>query len=247
MKTAVIAPLGLSPPAITSFIDGIGAPVSDLVIIATDNNMVLAGADFLSAGLSSKYPWLRIHTEVLSFDDISNNEENFTFMSLAAHNIRREREDFNCDRIFLNCAGGRKNECVTLALLGQILQVDGVFHIVNKNVSVLNERLEYLRKDILEFFGLNEEARDRLYEKKKSEYDALLFPLRSGYEIIRIPTLPFPDDYLVYLIHSISNSGAGMEKSDLELMVSHGIFDKIGNNYEVTPHGQALLEVLIGK
>lgn len=248
MKTAVIAPLGLSPPAITSFIEGIGEPVSDLIVIATNNEMVKSGANFLTAGLSLRYPWLKVHLEILPFDDISNTEDNFKFMSFAARHIRNEREYFNCEKIYLNCAGGRKNECVTLALLGQILQVDGVFHIVNENVGVLNQRLEYFRKDILKFLDVNEEEEQKaLYETKKSEYDALLFPARAGYEIIRIPTLPFPEDYLGYLIYSIKNSGEGMDKSDLELMVNHGIFEKTGNNYEVTRHGEEFLEVLLGK
>ncbi|MHC1630393.1 MAG: CRISPR-associated protein Csx14 [Methanoculleaceae archaeon] len=247
MKTAVIGPLGLSPPVISTFVEGIGEPVSDVVLLMTRHPMVIAGSRFLRAGLKRRYPWIRVHEELLDFDDISSNQENFTFMSVAARQIRRERETFQCDKIYLNCAGGRKNECVTLAVLGQILQVDGIYHIINENVGMLNERLERYRNDIKEFRDLNEEECDRRYEDNVEEYESLLFPNPSTYELIRIPTLPYPEDYLGYLIIYIKNHGEGMEKSDIDLLVRHGILDKIGTQYDITPHGENFLRVLMGR
>ena len=54
MKTAVVAPLGMSPPVVSAFVDGIGEPISDLVLITTNNPIVRAGARLLTTGLARR-------------------------------------------------------------------------------------------------------------------------------------------------------------------------------------------------
>ncbi|MGV8110927.1 CRISPR-associated protein Csx14 [Methanospirillum sp.] len=248
MKTAVIAPIGMSPPVISEFIDGIGEPVSDLVLIATSHPQVLAGVNLVKAGLTRKYQWLRIHTEVLPYEDIATSEENFSFMKTAVRIFKEEREKFHCDTIYLNVAGGRKNMCITLALVGQLMGADGVFHLVSHNVEWINERLEMLRSKISEFTDASSiEEANSLYEKDVYHYDALLFPDRQSYEIIRIPTLPYPTDYLGYLVSGMRDHGAGLTGEDKELLVKHGMIDRAGSVSDLTPHGEGFLEVIFNR
>lgn len=248
MKTAVISPLGMSPPVISTFIDGIGEPVSDLIIISTDHPEVQAGEKFLITGLKIKFPWLRVHIERLPYDDISTDAENFSFMLTASRIINSERYYYNCDKIYLNIAGGRKNMCVTLALIGQILQVDGVFHVINKNIGNINETLERYRSEIRQFREIENEVEClELYKKNREIFDRLLFPERSTYEIIRMPTLPFPSDYLQYIIHSLKSDLVTLTPEDRKLLEIHGILEKEGSIYHITEHGEAFLGVLLGR
>jgi len=248
MKTAVIAPLGMSPPVITTFVDGIGEPVSDVVVLVPDNEKIRAGLGLLQTGLKLKFPWIRVHTEILPFSDIATEKENFQFMSRAAHIIRIERDKYKCDKIFLNVAGGRKNICITLALLGQILQTDGVFHITSHNIDVVNTTLERYRKEISGFLTAETEDECRtIYDRHREIFDHILFPERATYDIIRIPTLPFPTDYLQYLIYSLKSDINDLTGADRELLVVHGLLEKTGATYHITDHGRAILEVLLGR
>ncbi len=246
MKTAVIAPIGLSPPVVTEFIDGLGEPVSDLVLFMTGNPNVTAGANLVRAALRSRYTWTRVHSYVLPYDDITDDDQNFDFMARASRVIREERERHQCERIYLNVAGGRKNMCITLALLGQLLAVDGVFHVINENVSIINERLEMNRRLIARFGESDDTGRHAaLYEENRAELEPLLFPSRESYEIMRIPTLPYPSDYLGYLVEGMRESGAGLTGEDKELLRRHGLMDRVGSHYTLTPHGERFLEVIL--
>lgn len=245
MKTAVIAPIGLSPPVITEFVDGIGEPISDVVLFVTGHSQVMAGANLVKAALALKFPYLRVHTESLPYDDITTDSQNFQFMKVASRIFAAERERYHCDKIYLNVAGGRKNMCITLALVGQLLAADGVFHVVNKNVEVINQRLEQHRRYISQFTDNSDpEGLQALYETHRDIFETLLFPDRRSYDIIRIPTLPYPADYLGYIIEGMKNRGAGLSGEDKDLLSRHGMMDRIGNHSTITKHGEQFLEVI---
>lgn len=245
MKTAVISPIGLSPPVITEFVDGIGEPVSDVVLFVTGHPQVMAGANLVRAALASKFPYLRVHTESLPYDDIATDSQNFQFMKAAARIFRIERDRYHCDKIYLNVAGGRKNMCITLALVGQLLAADGVFHVVNKNVDIINQRLEQHRRIIAQFADVQDPGEQgALYETHRQTLEPLLFPDRHSYEIIRIPTLPYPADFLGYIVEGMKNEGAGLTGEDKDLLARHGMMDRVGSHSTLTKHGEQFLEVL---
>jgi len=245
MKTAVISPIGLSPPVITEFVDGIGEPVSDVVLFVTGHPQVVAGARLVQAALASKFSWLRVHTETLPYHDIATDSQNFHFMKEASRVFRAERERYHCEKIYLNVAGGRKNMCITLALVGQLLAADGVFHVVNKNVDIINQRLEQHRRIIAQFGEVSdpEELRAQ-YESHRNVLEPLLFPDRQSYEIIRIPTIPYPSDYLGYVVEGMKDRGAGLTGNDKDLLLRHGMMDRVGSHCTLTKHGEQFLEVL---
>lgn len=247
MKTSVISPLGLSPPVITAFIEGIAEPISDVVVLTTDNEEVRKGYELVRIGLKIKYPRIRIHEIGLPFDDVYTTEQNLQFMGIAARTIKEEREVHKCDRVFLNIAGGRKNMCITLSLLGQLMGVDGVFHVVTKDVAIINQMLESLREDIRRIYeAKNDEEKVKIYREKERYFNSLLFPAKSEYEIIRIPTLPYPTNYFVKLVTAIHSSNLDMlSAEEKELLYRHGILEKIDHRYAVSDYGKKLADVLI--
>ena len=180
-KTAIIAPLGLSPPVITAGTNPPGFRVSDLVIIATKDPAVLAGLDLIRVGMSIRAPKVQIREEILPFDDVTTTEENLTFMERVTKIIREERVDAGCDRILLNVAGGRKNMCITLALIGQLMNADGIFHIGNRSISLFNQNLERLRDDIGRIYAAKSfDGKQAIYREKEKEFNHLLFRQRMN-------------------------------------------------------------------
>lgn len=248
MKTAVIAPVGMSPPAVSSFIDGIGEPISDLVILATQDDFVLAGTKFLDAGLSLRYQWLRIHPVILPFDDVASEDDTLRFMAEAARIFREERDEHKCDTIYLNITGGRKNMSVVLTLIGQILGADGVFSVVNPEIQHMNTLLERYRREI----GMFGEVQSReegiaMYEEHRETFDQILFPPRTSYQVVRIPTLPYPTDHIGYLVRTCFGTGERLAYSDAEQLIRHGILEKSGQEPNLTPYGRKFLSILLGK
>ena len=161
VKTSIIAPLGLSPPVVTALVEYI-ADVNDVVILTTENEKVKHGFELIKIGMKLKYPKIRIHEVKLPFEDVYTTEQNLEFMAIAAKTIKNEREVHKSDRVLLNIAGGRKNMCITLSLLGQLLGVDGVYHVVTKDVAIVNQMLESLREEIRKIYDAKEEEKIKI-------------------------------------------------------------------------------------
>lgn len=248
MKTAVIAPLGMSPPVVTAFVDGIGERVTDLVVMFTDNDEVKAGLELIKIGMGLKYPKTRVHEVLIPFEDIQTTEENLRFMSIAARVIREEREKYGCERILLNVAGGRKNMCITLSLLGQLMGVDGVFHVVSKEVSVVNQQLESLREDIRKIYSAkSKDEKIKIYNEKERYFNSLLFPVKSEYEILRIPTLPYPKSYLMKIITAVHSDIDTLSSNEKILLERHGILERAGKRYFLSEYGRKFVKAFLGK
>ncbi|MEM2086401.1 MAG: CRISPR-associated protein Csx14 [Archaeoglobaceae archaeon] len=248
MKTAIISPLGLSPPVITTFVEGIGENISDLVVLTTENEDVKAGYELVRIGLRQKYPKIRLHEVTLPFEDVNTTEENLRFMSICAKIIREERERYKCDKILLNVAGGRKNMCITLSLLGQLMAVDGVYHVVSRDVKIVNQLLENLREDIRRIYKANsDEEKLKIYKERERHFNSLLFPERKEYDIIRIPTLPYPREYLAKLVNATLQDLNILSNEEKQMLEAHGIVEKLGGKFRVTEYGKRFMEVLIGK
>ncbi len=247
-KTAIVAPIGTSPPVITAGIDAIGEHISDLVLLATQDEQVLAGCDLVRLGLQLRYPHVRIHEAYLPFDDITNDDENLKFMAIAARVIKEERDEYHCDRILLNVAGGRKNMCITLALLGQILNVDNVFHIVNHEVKLFNQNLERMRPTMMQLFRADSpDEKRQIYLDNQEMFDLILFPPKHEYDLIRIPTLPYPTSMISTLLSRVVFDPYMLSEEDCTLLLRHGILERQGNNLYISDYGAKFLDVLVGK
>lgn len=198
MKTCVIAPIGMSPPVITEMAEYLikaeSKFVSDIILIATANPEVSESIELVKAALQTRYPKIQTHTVKLPFSDISSVEDNIEFMRICANAIREERVKHRCTYIYLNVAGGRKDMCISLSLLSQFIDVDGVFHIIHPDVAVFNQMLERIRKEISDLYVAEDKV--SFYEKHKQEFDEVMFPPLNSFNVIQIPTIPFPREEL---------------------------------------------------
>ena len=244
MGVAVISPLGMSPPVITAFVDYFKG-VRDLVIIATNNEKVKQGFELIKVAMKRKYEKTRIHEVIIPFEDVTTEDQNFEFMRIAGKTIKRQKKKFRSDVVYLNVAGGRKNMCITLSILGQFLNVDGIFHVASPDVKVVNERLESLRSEIERIYHASEEEKLKIYMENKRFFDALMFP--RDYEIIRIPTVPIPENYIKRIVEVIYRKEIeNLTPSEKDLLSRHGLIEKYGKKYVVTDFGRKFAEVLVG-
>lgn len=247
MKTAVIAPLGLSPPVVTAGTDSAQVPVTDLVIIATQDPQVLAGLELIRVGMSINAPLVHIHAEVLPFDDVTSTEQNFALMERAKQIILRERTEHGCERVLLNVAGGRKNMCITLALIGQLMNVDGVFHIVNKDIRMFNQNLERLRSDIRRIAEATTwEEKLAIYREKEDRFNHLLYPPRSEYQVVRLPTFPVDRVFMGDLIQVLA--GEDIESLPMSMRVileRHGILEQGRSHYYISDYGRRFIDAFL--
>ncbi len=240
MNVAVIAPLGLSPPVITAFVDHFGG-VRDLVIITTNEERVKQGYELIRIAMKQKYERTRIHRLEVPFDDVTTENENFEFMKIAGKAIRRQKEKFESDIVYLNVAGGRKNMCITLSILGQFLNVDGIFHVVSPDIKLVNEILENLRPDIERMYHSNsDEEKLEIYKEKEKYFNSLMFP--RDYKVVRIPTIPISEDYVRRIIEAIYRADlSSLAASEREMLVRHGLVE----GDKVTDFGKKLVECLV--
>jgi len=198
VKTAIIAPLGTSPPVVTEFLEYVekvlDRRVSDLVLIVTREPAILEGVPLVEEAVRSRYPHVHVHRVQLPFPDIRSNEDNLTFMRICAETLRREKEVHRTDAIYLCVAGGRKDMCITLSLLAQYFEVNGVFHVITPDVKSMNIELERARHNIRELA----EAPDRqnYYNQHRELFDNLMYPPLAEYTVINIPVLPYPQTVL---------------------------------------------------
>jgi len=244
MNVAVISPLGMSPPVVTAFVDYLGG-VRDLVVITTADKRVKEGFELIRLALKAKYSKTRVHEVELPFDDVTNEEQNFEFMRIAGRAIKKQKEKFGSDVVYLNVAGGRKNMCITLSILGQFLNVDGIFHVVSPDVKVVNETLENLRADIERIYLADDEKEKmKIYREKERYFNSLLFP--KEYEVVRIPTIPIPQDYIRRLVDITFNEKLdSLTYSEKEMLLRHGLIERVGSGLKVTDFGKRFAEVLV--
>ncbi len=244
MKIAVVSPIGMSPPVITAFVDYLGG-VKDLVVITTTNEKVKQGYELVKIVLMMKYPKTRVHEVEIPFEDVSTEEQNFEFMRIAGRIIKNQREKYGSDVVYLNVAGGRKNMCITLSILGQFLNVDGIFHIVSPDVKIVNEMLENLRSDIERIsIAESEEEKIKIYKEKERIFNSLMFP--RDYQVIRIPTIPIPPDYMRRLVDILYNEKIeDLTASERYMLINHGLIDRVGKKFKVSDFGRKFAEVLV--
>ncbi len=244
MKLAAISPLGMSPPVVTAFVDYFGG-VKDLVVMTTRDKRVKQGFELVRIALKMKYPKTRIHEVEIPFEDITTQNQNFEFMRIAGKAIKNQKEKFGSDVVYLNVAGGRKNMCITLSILGQFLNVDGIFHLITPDVKIINELLENLRRDIQKIYAADtEEEKVEVYKEKERMFDSLMFP--KEFEVIRIPTVPIPEDYIKRLVDVLYNERIDqLMVSEKDMLIRHGLIERAGMKFRVTEFGKKFAEVLV--
>ncbi|AIG97434.1 CRISPR-associated protein, Csx14 family [Archaeoglobus fulgidus DSM 8774] len=233
----------MSPPVITAFVKAF-EDIKDVVVLTTDNTAVKQGFELVRVALKVNYPNVRVHEKKLPLEDVTTTDENFQFMGIAAKIVKEQREKYGSRRIYLNVSGGRKNMGITLSLLGQLMGVDGVFHVITGDVRVVNVQLENLRKDIERIYkAKSEEEKIEIYKERERYFNSLMFP---DAEIVRIPTIPFPQYYVERIVKALYTKEIDeLTESERNMLAAHGLLEKVGRRFEVTEFGEKLAHVLL--
>lgn len=192
----MIATLGTSPPVATEFIQYLEKEekISDLTLIVTGEKTIQDGARLVEAAVKSRYLHIHIHIKNLPFNDIVTDEDNIRFMGICSNILREQRERHRADRVYVCLAGGRKEMTTSLAMLSQILDVDGVYHIVAPEIKSINIDLERARYEVSQLAASPNPA--EYYEKNREFFDTLMYPHPTTYNVIRIPVIPYPKETL---------------------------------------------------
>jgi CRISPR-associated protein Csx14 len=197
-KISVVAPVGTSPPVVTEFVDYvervIGRRVSDLTLLSTKEEEIQQSSVLIKTCLAARKPWIHIHEVDLPFTDISTQESSLKFMEIAARILSDQKTKYEADEVYLCVAGGRKDMCIIISILGGLLPVNGVYHVIMPSVVMYNQPLELLRKEMADLYMSKE--REAFYEKKREKLDPVMFPDPSSYNVIKIPVVPVPTNFL---------------------------------------------------
>jgi len=252
MSSTIICTVGLSPPVITegvAYLEGEGTEISNVVLIMTESYNVKKSGKIARAALINRFPNISVYTEWLPYYDVNKNEENDQFMRDLASIIKRRRQTFGDKRIIINLAGGRKGMTVAASIVGQLLEVNKMFHIVSKDVEVLNISLEKIGKEIEDLYHSNDHV--DFYRKKKEIFDPVMFPEPSSYNVIDLITIPYPKEYLKMIMTLIRNDVTRRYETELsprmldalsEMGLISPIFDK---QIVVTDKGRRLRNILL--
>lgn len=252
MKTSIIAPVGTSPPVITEFVQYVEGflekRVTDLTLIATKEPIVLQGIELIKVALKRRYPHVHLHVAKLPFQDIRSQEDNLEFMRVCARLLRDQRAVHRANLIYLCVAGGRKDMCITLSLIGQYFGVNGVFHIIMPDVKSFNIELERRRHEIKEL--AEAEDKETYYETRREVFDPLMFPPASAYTVIKIPVIPYPRSVLNDVIRLLGQSKAverarsPLPMDIIEGLESSNLVETSSKKIYVTDEGRLFAKVL---
>jgi CRISPR-associated protein Csx14 len=128
------------------------------------------------------------------------------------------------------------------------MAVDGVYHVVSRDVKVVNQLLEYLREDIRKIYDAkSDEEKLRIYREKERFFNSLLFPSPNEFEIVRIPTLPYPRDYLQRILVSLLQNMEALSLEDKLMLEKHGILERIGSRFALSEYGKRFVDALLGR
>ena len=221
MKTALIAPVGTSAPVVTEmvmYLHGLeGHYLTDVVILPTRDEYVRAHAVLAKEAIKHRYPGIRVHTHQLPFRDIKSTRDTVEFMRRAAAIIKEEREVHKCERVYLSIAGGRKDVCTSLAIVGQLVGVDGVFHVIHPDVVSFNINLERIKDKILELYRAAPEQRDEVYRANAELFEGIMFPRMESLRYVQIPCIPYPREYLGRVVTLLLSSSTPIEKAGIPM------------------------------
>jgi hypothetical protein len=118
----------------------------------------------------------------------------------------------------MTISGGRKDMSIMMALVAQIAGVDGVYHIIHKDVVRYNVMLERMRHKIDEL--AKSESPRNYYETHQHDFEQLMFPELAELSIVRLPILPYPRSHLLKLLNILEKGGTvlDVERTTIEAL-----------------------------
>lgn len=188
MKTLLINIMGTSPMVATEMYSYLkNENISDVLLITTKNENVMAGAFAVKESLEYKYK-AHVHLLALNIDDITNDNDVIYFIKEISIQIKKEINNYGIGKIIVNVSGGRKIQTIVFSLYASLFNIDEVYNIINKNVQNYNENYEKIKCKIMEF---NENNSHELYQKYKEEIDHIFYPDMNLLYFLKVPVIRF--------------------------------------------------------
>ncbi len=201
----MIAPLGLSPPVITEFVEHLvrkGEPPEEVLVIRTADPQVDVGFRVLVAAIRLRYPSIGVMDGVVRVDDVDSQEGMREFLAETASVLSAAQGRWP---LRLLVSGGRKSMTVALTALAPFLLAEGVYHVVVPHIRVASSRLEAVREIMREVAGSPDPV--AAYEEKMEELDPVFWPPPSEYRVVRLPVIPYPPDVAQAVARVLSEGG----------------------------------------
>lgn len=251
METSLIAPLGLTPPVVTEFIqylDLIESSLPDNVfLMITEDKEVIEGAELVRTAVSIKYPRCNVIVIKLPFFDLDKQDKVWEFTRLAGNLLVQQRSNYRAKKVYVLISGGRKTMGVYLAMLCQIFPVTGVYHVVAKDVKIANERLEALRGMISRLSEISD--RKKFYLANREDFDLIMWPALTEYSVVKLPVIPYPPELIKSLVDLLTTSRSrkteiSITKEILTMMGLGGLVQIVGGWIIPTEQGRFFGEAL---
>ncbi len=249
-QIGVLATMGTSPPIITEFLQYLelkGIVPHNIILISTRDKTVRESTLFARAAIRNRYRKTRVSIREVDVEDVDTEEKLFKFLEDATEVMWRAR--VNNHILYVNIAGGRMTMAMSVALLAQMIGVNGVYHVIMPDVKTFNIKLERIRKEIEDLAKLKDEKEQvEFYAKNKKIFDDVMFPPPSEYNVIRLPLLPMPRDVLVKIARMLSDVKAKIDpalpKDILEHLEMSGIIKRAKDLAYVTEFGRKIGAIL---
>ena len=252
MNVFAISLMGNSPPVATEFIDYVsrGNRLLGCILLSTFEPDVKESTLFAAHVLRHRFPHLSVRVLEVSIQDVVSEDDMILFMKTLALTIREARRDRKQRHIYLNLAGGRKSMTIAGFMLAQMLAVEGVFHVINRDAG-FNPKLERIRGIISDLSSAGtSERREEVYIRHQKVIEEAMFPPHDEYCVLRFPTIPFPVDYLgevmkILRSEHVPQANAGLSPQDLERLIACGLVERGGGSrLVVTPLGRSISRLL---
>jgi len=251
-SVSLIAPVGISPPVVTEMvkwlIEGKGLFVKDVELIVTDDEDVRTSAELVVSAIECSPYKIHVDWNPLAHKDVDDEESMLDFLGLVSKLVYRQRAVRMPDKLYLCVSGGRKTESVLTTICAQLWASEGAFHVIMPDVKTFNMELERIRSLILDHHRA-ERMVDH-YRAHQMSFDKVMFPRLEDFNVIALPILPMPPDYIDDVAHLFLRPG-GMTVSEsrlnlatIHLLVRHGLVQMSGTNLRPTTRGYKLGLVL---
>ncbi len=216
-KKALLVPIGRSPAIATEMVRYLEPEgITDVILLPTRDDYVLAGARLVEAAIKVNYPKIRVHMATININDVVSENDTLEVMRMVAKEICKERLQYGVDSLYLSIAGGRKETTVTTAIIGLAFGITAIYHVINKEVKSYNEYQEKIKSDIMWFLEVDINKRMEKYREKRELFDNLLFPDGAGLEYIRLPLIPYPPKYTSFLKRALKMGGIYYDDETVE-------------------------------
>lgn len=190
MLRAAIATMGTSPPVITEFIEYVhrADKLDHLTILSTSEKKVADGALLAKIAAQSRYPHLNITIHTLPLSDITNEDENYTFMEETVKILTRLKRRY--EELHICLAGGRKEMVASIMLIAQLTGINTLYHIVSPNIKEMNIELERIRYEIEQLAQSSDPT--EYYNENREKFERVMYPPTTTYSAIKLPIIPYP-------------------------------------------------------